>query len=240
MTEPLPDNQAHVVITPDGQILRYPRLSMAKAMWLDQNVVFTCERHLMERCSLHALNFYHRKLTGRDPGWVSKEVAARELWPIITRKASPHNPFARRGEYRGGKHVVKERQRLMFAASEYFDEYSPRIPPQAYVLGRYLAEHEPPGGYTWDGVTQTVREAHDRNVLRTRQDPMRIFNYYIDKLMDTGLLAIIDVETGEQVDRVRNEKHESAIVRTPVTRTQDSPMVGKLRGRTLDDRKNRL
>jgi hypothetical protein len=213
------DNAAHVVITPEGGIYRYPRLSLAKAMWIDQSVVFTNPQQLIDRCSLHALNYYHKKLTGIDPGWRSKEVAAEKLWPVLISKAEPHNPFAKRhNNYEGKRAAKREEQTLLFAAKEYFDEASPKMATQAYVLGRYLAEHEPRGGYTWDGAEMTARQAHDNNVLKTRQDPVRIFHYYFDDLMRLGLVAITDKE-GNLCDRPRNDrKMKGIVVRTPMTR----------------------
>lgn len=213
------DNTTHVVITPDGLILRYPRLSLAKAMWLDQNVIFTAPEQLVERCTLHAMNFYAKKLTGENPGWTNKQVAARELWPTLITKASPHNPFTRHGKTPHTVHAVaRESQGLLFAAPHYWDESSTKLPEQAYILGRYLAQHEPPESYTWDQAEQTVRQAHDQNVLKTRQDPVRIFKYYLDKMMELGLLTVIDRVNGHMCDRPRNEKKPHTIVKTPLHR----------------------
>lgn len=221
----LRDNTSHVVITPDGLILRYPRLSLAKAMWVDQSVIFTRPEHLVERCTLHAMNFYAKKLTGNDPGWVSKDVASRELWPILLRKASPHNPFTKSKAENSVRAVARGSQGLLFAAPEFWDEASPKLAPQAYVLGRYLAEHEPLDPYTWDQVEQMVRSAHDENVLKTRQDPVRIFNYYVDKMLELGLLTIVDTVSGHMCDRPRNEKKVKIIVKTGIKGTLAKPTV---------------
>lgn len=221
------DNTTHVVITPDGQILRYPRLSLAKAMWIDQTVIFTKPEQLIERCTLHSMNFYAKKLTGENPGWTSKEIASRELWPILIRKASPHNPTARKNNWDPGnkRQIAKSSQGLLFAAPEFWDEASAKLPEQMYVLGRFLAEHEPPDGYTWDGVYDTVRLAHDKNVLKTRQDPLRIFKWYIDKMLDQGLLTIVDRVNGHMCDRPRNEKNPRLIVKTNVKGSTAKPLV---------------
>ena len=90
------------------------------------------------------------------------------------------------------------------------------MPNQMYVLGVYLGTHEPMSGYTWDALEQTVRKAHDENVLETRQDPVRIFNYYIDRMVKIELLSIVDAELGNEVDRPRNEVKKSIIVKTPL------------------------
>ncbi len=212
----LADNAGHVVITPDGMILRYPRISLAKAMWIDQSVIFTKPEHLVERCSLHALNFYAKRLTGENPGWTNKQIAAKELWPTLLLKASPHNPFSQHNRPKTAMGVARNSQGLLFAAPQYWDEAAMKMPDQCYVLGRYLAEREPRPHYTWDSVEQTVRLCHDQNVLVTRQNPIRIFKYYMDRMLELGLLTIVDTVSGHMCDRPRNEKHVSVIVRTPL------------------------
>lgn len=210
------DNTSHVVITPDGLILRYPRISLAKAMWMDQKVIFTKPEHLVERCTLHALNFYAKKLTGENPGWTNKQVAAKELWPTLLLKASPHNPFTQHNRPKTAVAVARSSQGLLFAAPFYWDESAAKMPDQCYVLGRYLAEREPSNGYSWEQCEQTVRLCHDENVLKTRQDPVRIFKYYLDKMLELGMLTIVDTVSGHMCDRPRNERHEHLIVRTPL------------------------
>ena len=226
---------AHFVLTPNGELIRFPNIAMAKAMFLDQSVVYTSPQNMIDRLSLDDMNYLYRRVA-RDhiTPYRSKEVAAEQLFPLLCERASPHNPRAQARARKEGVLIPehpKDRaekvpisdMRIFFASPQMFDKLSTKIPPQAYVLGRFLATRIPEGGYTFDTVRMDVRIAHDMNVLKTRQPPERIFKYYMDALADNGLMSFADKQ-GRPCDRPRNQKKDrtSVVVRHPLSKVKGS------------------
>jgi len=195
----------HVVITGNLEVLRYPTLAKAKAMFINKTVIYTSPKDLIERLSNSSLitllrRYSNEKLHGKLK---NSEAIANKLWPLLLKHAKIQNPWATQPTP-GTKSFQKaftaiQVSQLYFEWKE--DKWAKRIPPQAQVLMDYFVENMPEGGVTEQELEVLVRQCHSDGILKTRQDPWRIFQYYRSMLFERGFLTTVY----DQVEHVKAE-----------------------------------
>lgn len=186
--------EQHVVITDNYDVLRYPTLAKAKAMYLDRKVVFTGVKDLVERISNHELLMLLRRYSDEAPHGKLKnsEEIAKVLWPLLLRHAKIENPWLPKPQP-----GTKAHDKLIDAITvsplyqEYKrDRFAKQLPPQAETLMNYFVDNIPEGGCNEQQLEILVRQCHADGILKTKQDPWRIFQYYRPTLFGRGLLTV--------------------------------------------------
>ena len=193
-------SQLHVVITPQGELLRYPTIAKAKAMCMDTTIVYTCPAELAERLTYDSLVSLYKKCTrgqGKATLPKSKDRMADLLFPELVREARPSNPWLKRAG-KTGVRADRASQTVHFCDKSLIPTL--KMPPQAKVVAWHLSDRQPSTGWTWDGLEMTVRNLHDENILLTKQDPTHIWRYYVPTYERLGVFEVRDSQ-GEESER---------------------------------------
>lgn len=183
----------HVVLhfSPVLEVLRYPSLASAKAMYIDQSVIFVCPGDFESRLSMGqirlALRAVLREKYNEKRLPKSKPLLSEMAWQTLCRYATPHNPRAKRS----GARAERRADARYRVAPLYFECMSKRMPPQVRAMVEYFEKEMSPNGVDEEGVEMLVRDMHDRGILITRQDPVRIWRYYRADMLSRCLLELI-------------------------------------------------
>ena len=174
------------------EVLRYPSLASAQAMYIDQSVIFTCAEDIETRMTMPQMQtlfkfILREKYESVCPLPKSKPVRADLLWDICLKYARPHNPRAKTKGKRAEKRA-DTRYRVAPLYREFIDQV---MPPQMRRMAEYFIENMSPDGVDEEGVEQLVMRMHDEGELVTKQDPVRIWRYYRAQMIKMCLLELI-------------------------------------------------
>lgn len=178
------------------EVLRYPSLASAQAMYMDQSVIFTGPQDFEDRFSMALMKVlaksvlrekFNEKIIPK-----SKPLRSQWLWDTCLRYARPHNP---RAKTRGSRAEKRADTRYRVSALWLQDKESVprmmRMPPQMRAIINYFEQNMSPDGIDEEGVEMLVRQMHDEGLLTTRQDPVRIWRYYRADMLDRCLLELV-------------------------------------------------
>ena len=188
----MPSDQ-HVVIE-GGEVLRYPSLASANAIYMDKSVLFTSAQDFEDRYSMAQMqalgktilkNKFNSKTVPK-----SKPLRAEWIWQTCIRYARPHNPNAKRG----GKRAEKRADTRYRVSPLYLEDshiaFTP-VAPQVRAMIGYFVSYMSPDGVDEEGVEILIRNMHDEGLLVTRQDPVRIWRYYRAEMLNKCFLEEI-------------------------------------------------
>jgi hypothetical protein len=209
--------RTHVVVTynHNGQleVLRYPSVGMAKAIFMDHNVIYQCPEDFHRGMSIAQLRALYKRMTpDKDHRTLDRLQSKHHLsclvWVAANEYAKPFNPRSRAPKP-GTKKYETRRDRIRVSLElrdatssknfthSLYQRYV-KLPAQAKVIIQYLMENTAEGNkYTWQQIEQLIVQAHDEDVLQTRQEPVRIFKYYKKRLVDDCLLEVLDEDEAD-------------------------------------------
>jgi len=173
------------------EILRYPSLASAQAMYVDQSVVYTSAKDFEDRMTMSLMkvlgkyilrNHFEERAVPK-----SKPLRARWLWETALRYARPHNP---RANTRGPR--AEKRADTRYRVSPLYKDFAVApMPPQVKAMFDYFLDHMSPDGVDEEGVEMLIQSMHEEGLLVTRQDPVRIWRYYRKDMLDRCLLELV-------------------------------------------------
>lgn len=196
-------NEQHVVIhtgtvAESGEyrfeVLRYPSLASAQAMFIDQSVVYTCAQDFEDRMSMAIMRTLASRVLREkyDKRHLppSKSRRAEYLWTICLAHARPHNPRAKTKGARAEKRADTRYRVSLLYLEDPLIAHTPMPPQMRHMIG-YFVSYMSPDGIDEEGVEMLIRNMHDEGLLVTTQDPVRIWRYYKQDMISRCLLELI-------------------------------------------------
>ncbi len=176
------------------EVLKYPSLASAQAMFIDQSVIFQSAQDFEDRMTMFQMNTLLKVVLKNDYNKsdipASKPRRAEYLWRVCLKYARPHNPRAKTH----GKRAEKRADQRYRVSPLYLEDSTIAhqvVPPQVRAMQGYFVSHMSPDGVDEEGVELLVRQMHDQGLLVTKQDPVRIWRYYRAKMLSVCFLEEI-------------------------------------------------
>jgi hypothetical protein len=181
-----PEDTQPLVLYHSGRVQRFPSIAKAKAMLMDYSGVICNERELIAYRHLNPIDF--------DRRFQSYEVLDEEIWAYMCGISEWCDPWSKSET---DTDEVKMTKRVT-GGGYYYDkgkgiafQQTAKAPAQAKALVSILQTFKDDGrAITDEDMERALFDARRSGLIKTKQNPMRIFTYYRKMLMDHGVIKL--------------------------------------------------